>query len=104
MSDINREFDTTVELVRAAEIELIQHIGEVNARKHELLSYKFLKFNSEKEYAWQALLRRFSRNPEQKGNVQGVEELTFALRAYLAALEAELEKPLEVQQKQSTAS
>jgi hypothetical protein len=90
MSDIGADYDAAVTLVEEAEDRLIAKLGDEEAKKHELVGYMFLPTQGEAEKQWQALLRRFSRDPSQPGNVKGSMEVTFALTKYLIALETAL--------------
>ncbi len=95
MSDVGSDFEAAVVLVDEAQDRLIEKLGG-EAKNSDLLSHLFLKFNTDKEYAFQALLRRFSRDLTQKGNVIGVMDLTYALTQYLTALEVALgERPAD---------
>lgn len=89
MSDIGEDGDAAWAMVCAAQDRLIKKEGE-KAKDHELLSYLYLKFRRDREYVWQELLKRYSRDPMQKGNVKGAMECTYALARYLIALEVAL--------------
>lgn len=89
MSDIGADLESAWAMVCEAQDRLIKKEGE-QAKHHELLSYLYLKYKSDREYAWQTLLRKYSRNPEEKGNVKGAMECTYALSKYLIALERAL--------------
>ncbi len=95
MSDIGSDYDAAVFLVEKAEDELIK-----KDENHPLIAYLFIEDDNESEVAWQALLRRFSRDPLGVGKVKGSMELTFALTRYLIALEEALGKRAPKQDKQ----
>lgn len=85
MSDIGADLDAAVEMVHAAESRLL-----ARNPNHELIAYSRIEDEQAREAAWQKLLRSYSRNPSQEGNVRGSMELTYALTQYLVALEVVL--------------
>ena len=87
MSDIGSDLDAAIILVGEAVDELVE-----KDERHSLIAYLLIEDDIEREAAWQAILRKFSKNPEATGNVKGGMELTFSLSKYLLALEVALGK------------
>ncbi len=85
MSDIGADYDAAVILVEAAEDRLLE-----KDKEHALVAYLMIEDDVARERAWQEQLRRFSKNPEEKGNVKGSMAVTYAMTQYLIALEVAL--------------
>ena len=85
MSDIGADYDAAVILVEAAEDRLLE-----KDPVHALVAYLKIEDDAAREMAWQQQLRRFSKNPEEKGNVKGSMAVTYAMTRYLIALEIAL--------------
>jgi hypothetical protein len=87
MSHIGSDFDELYELVCKAQDRLYD-----KDKGHELVSFLCIQSEVERESQWQSLLRQFSRNPQQEGNVKGLPELIYALDRYLEALKNALDE------------
>lgn len=85
MSDAGADLEAAEEMVFAAIDRLV-----AKDSSHELVHFIFIENGEEQERAWQAILRRFSKDPGQQGGVRGVMELVFAMTRYLMALEVAL--------------
>lgn len=92
MSDAGSDLDAGLEMAYKAEARLIkkEKAEGRNPADHSLIGYLFIPNAVGNEKAWQAMLRKFSRDPNQAGNVRGVPELAYAIAHYLIALETAL--------------
>lgn len=85
MSDVGSDLAAVEEMVDAAIERLV-----VRDRTNELIHFVFIENGKQQAEAWQAILRRFSKDPNQTGNVRGVMECAYAMTRYLIALEIAL--------------
>ena len=92
MSDIGSDLEAGLGMAYTAQESLIikERAEGRNPADHKLISYLFSKNSIGSEKEWQALLRRFSRDPSQPGNVRGAPELAYAVAQYLLALQIAL--------------
>lgn len=86
MSDIGSDLDAAVEMVHEAEDALRKKEPD-----HDLIAYLSIRDEEVREAAWQAQLKRFSREPDADGNVKGAMATTYALAKYLIALQGALD-------------
>lgn len=85
MSDIGADADAVREMVAAAENRLI-----AKNEGNPLVAYLFITDDAERNKAWQAQLKTFSKNPSTSGNLAGDMATTDAMIEYLFALEIAL--------------
>lgn len=85
MSDVGSDLDAAWTMVYDAQDRL-----KVKEKDHELIRFLFLRYKSDREFAWQELLRKFSKDPTKAGNVRGAMECAYAIAQYLIALEVAL--------------
>lgn len=85
MSDIGADADAVREMVAAAENRLI-----AKNDGNPLVAYLFITDDTERNKAWQAQLKTFSKDPTAPGNVAGDMATTDAMTEYLFALEIAL--------------